>query len=211
MLAVKMPDRIRLRPRSAPRSPRTLSLGAGLLALLAAGCANHPAAVSSRPAPVGAAVPGAGARPAPPAPVPAADETVPNIRYGALRSEVLAAYPSADCTPEHCTAPVSLFGMPATFLIFAQPDGRWVANIAITDSTAAARAFAQANAAMRERYLSPSEVEGGGSLLRWRFDNIGTRQAVLRRCTADQKCRGAPHTVVEVDYFYKGGPLAQPW
>ncbi len=177
---------------------------AGLLALLVAACANHPTP-PSRPVPAAAPVV------ARPAPIASGDETVAGIRFGALRSEVLAAYPNADCTPEHCAAPISQFGMPASFVIFAQPDGRWVANIAITDATAAARAFAQANAAMRERYLSPSEVEAGGNLLRWRFDNIGTRQAVLRRCTPDHKCRGAPHTVVELDWFYKGGPLIQPW
>jgi len=211
MLADMKSDRIRRRPLHA----RVPCAAAGLLALLAAGCANHPAAVPPRPAPVVAQAPvpapAVGARPAAPPPVPAADETVPGVRYGALRTEVLAAYPNADCTADHCTGPLSLYGMPASFLVFAQPDGRWVANIAVTDATAAARAFAQANAAMRERYLSPSEVEAGGNLLRWRFDNIGTRQAVLRRCTPDQKCRGAPHTVVEIDYFYKGGPLGQPW
>lgn len=203
-------DRIRCLPQGVPGALRPRWL-AGLLALGAAGCANHPTP-PPRPAPpvVTPAAPAVG-RPAPPAPVPSADETAPGVRYGALRSEVLAAYPNADCTPEHCAAPISLYGMPASFLIFAQPDGRWVASIAVTDATAPARAFAQANAAMRERYLSPSEVEQGGSLLRWKFDNIGTRQAVLRRCTPDQKCRGTPHTVVEVDYFYKGGPLAQPW
>ena len=188
-------------------------------ALLAAGCATRPVPAPPRAAPVPAPAPWASAPASAPAPgkpvtlppVPAEDETLPGLRYGATRAELLVAYPAAECTADHCSGAVTMYGLPATFLVFAQADGRWVASIAVGDSTAAPRAFAQANAAMRERYLSPSEVEPGANLLRWRFDNIGTRQAVLRRCTADQKCRGAPHTVVEVDFFYKGGPLAQPW
>jgi hypothetical protein len=202
-----------------PRAASRLGALAPALAaaLLAAGCSTpfppappRPSAVpASTPSAVVAGKPVTGPVPLPA--VPSEDETLPGVRYGATRAELLAAYPGAECTPEHCTGSVTMYGLPATFLVFAQPDGRWAASIAVSDATAAARAFAQVNAAMRERYLSPSEVEPGANLLRWRFDNIGTRQAVLRRCTPDQKCRGAPHTVVEVDFFYKGGPLAQPW
>jgi hypothetical protein len=202
-------------PRAAARlGPLAAALAA---ALLAAGCAHRAVPLAPQPAPV--AVPGplpgpapiVAGKPAPLPPVPSEDETLPGLRYGATRAELLAAYPGADCSTDHCAGSVTMYGLPASFLVFAQSDGRWVASIAVSDATAAARAFAQANAAMRERYLSPSEVEPGANLLRWRFDNIGTRQAVLRRCTADQKCRGAPHTVVEIDFFYKGGPLSQPW
>ena len=190
---------------------RRLPAGAAVVAaLVLAACASHQAPAPTRTVSLGgAAGAAAGARTSPA--LPPADEAFPGVRFGATRADVLRAYPAADCSTGQCLGNLSLFGMPASFVVFAQPDGRWVASLAIADSTAPARAFAQASAALRERVASPSEVEQGGNLLRWRFDTAGARQAVLRRCGADQKCRGAPHTGVELDYFAKGAPTTQPW
>src|SRR4051812_22106689 len=77
-------------------------------ALLAAGCATRPAPAPPRAAAVPASTPPAvvvAGKPAPvPVPaVPSEDETLPGVRYGATRAELLAAYPGAECSSEHCT------------------------------------------------------------------------------------------------------------
>lgn len=193
---------------------------AALAATLLAGCASSPLPPwpSSAPAPApapGATVPPALQPPGPPAPPPPPvakeDEAFGGLRFGATRAEVQLAYPGAECGAEQCAGGFLFAGMPATFVVFAQPDGRWVASVAISDATAAARAWTQANAEIRGRWLSPNDgVEQGGSLLRWRIDRDGARQAVLRRCAPDAKCRGGVRTVVEVDFLAKGAP-GQAW
>src|SRR4051812_45959465 len=93
-------------PRAAARlGPLAAALAA---ALLAAGCAHRAVPLAPQPAPV--AVPGplpgpppiVAGKPAPLPPVPSEDETLPGLRYGATRAELLAAYPGADCGTDHC-------------------------------------------------------------------------------------------------------------
>jgi len=183
-----------------------------LAAAVLAGCASHGPAPSGRPinVPVPAGNPPGLLQSPGQAPLPAAEESVPGVRLGANRSEVQSAYPTADCSSGQCLGSVALYGMPASFLVFAQPDGRWIANVAVTDATPAAKAFANASGVLRGRYAQAPESEQGGNLLRWKLDAAGSRQVVLRRCTPEQKCRGGTRTVVELDFFVKGQP-GQLW
>ena len=186
---------------------RAGAIAACALAALVAGCAGPQAPGTVR---VPVVPPASAPAPAPPGPA-TADQTFAGVRFGASRAEVLQAYPGADCSGDQCLGSLSYAGMPASFVVFAQPDGRWVTSIAVTDATAQAKAFAQASTELRARFHAATDADASGALWRWRLDKDGTRQVVLRRCTPDQRCRGTPHTAIEVDFFAKGAPLDRPW
>jgi hypothetical protein len=176
-----------------------------------AGCAHHPARVAS-PAPAPGSSPVQPGAPAP-LPVPAdPDEAFHGVRFGASRLDVLHAYPGAACGPQQCTGETRLFGLPATFLVFAQADGRWVARVSVPESTAPGANFNHVNDGLSARFHQQEVViEQGGNLYRWHLEAHRPRQAVLRRCPSDQRCAGLEHNVVEVDFFEQDAPLAHAW
>ncbi len=184
----------------------TRRAAAVLAAALLAGCAGR--ATGPVPPASGPVKP-----PLPPAfeAPPPADETFRGVRFGASRAEVLKAYPDAACGPRDCSGAARLQGQPANFLVFAQPDGRWVARLTLSDAAAPGRHFRALNDELGARFARLSEtIEQDGNLYRWR-DKERQRQVVLRRCPDGARCAGlAPHAV-ELDFFEQGPPLARPW
>ncbi len=186
-------------------------LGAVALTAIVAGCAHQaraPQATASAPAPAPSWSPSKPAAPAAADP----DEAFPGVRFGAARADVLRAYPAATCTPQQCSGTTQLYGLGATFLVFAQADGSWAARLSLPESTAPGANFNHINDGLSARYRHEEVViEDHGNRYRWHPDAARPRQIVLRRCGIDEKCRGLDHGVVEVAFFEQGPPLSHPW
>ena len=190
---------------------RVVKLGAAASALIVAGCAHR---VAAPPPAAPAAAPGPSWSPSKPA-APSAvdpDEAFRGVRFGASRADVLRAYPTATCTAQQCTGATQLYGLAATFFVFAQPDGSWAARLSLPESTAPGANFNHINDGLSARYRHEEVViEDHGNRYRWHPDAARPRQIVLRRCGADEKCKGLDHNVVEVAFFEQGPPLTHPW
>ena len=137
------------------------------------------------------------------------DEAFPGVRFGASRPDLLRAYPAANCDPTGCTGDTRLYHLPASFFVFAQPDGRWVARLSVSDAADPGRSFRALDDGLSLRFPAMSAtIEQGGNLYRWR-DRDGHRQVVLRRCPSG--CLGLAPDMVEVDYFEQGPATGRPW
>lgn len=179
-------------------------------AALVAGCAHHAAQPAAAPAPV--PVPSwSPSKPAAPAAVDP-DEAFRGVRFGASRADVLRAYPNASCAASQCTGSTQMFGLQASFLVFVTADGTWAARLSMPESTAPGANFNHVNDGLSARYRHEEVViEDHGNVYRWHPDAARPRQIVLRRCGADEKCKGLDHGVVEVAFFEQDPPLAHPW
>jgi hypothetical protein len=178
-----------------------------------AGCAAY-VAPRSAPAPVSTWAPPQPEPPAAPVAPPAIDpdEAFHGVRFGASRADVLRAYPGAACTAQQCTGSTQLFGLPATFFVFAQADGSWAARLSLPESTVPGANFNRINDGLSARYRHEEVViEDHGNRFRWHPDAARPRQIVLRRCGADEKCRGLDHGVIELAFFEQGTPLGHGW
>lgn len=193
------------------RADRLSIAAAVAFAALVAGCAHRPTSApvaTSTPAPVASWSP---SKPAAPVPVDP-DEAFHGVRFGASRVDLLRAYPAAACGPKECSGTTQLFGLQATFFVFAQPDGRWVARVSLPESTAPGANFNHVNDGLSARFRQDEVViEQGGNLYRWHPGASRQRQVVLRRCPLEQRCAGLEHNVVEVDFFEQGPKLAHSW